>query len=370
MSIKNVKLTEIIDPVRGNSVYTKEYGDKHKGEYPVYSASNTTPLTTIDSYDYDGEYLTWSTNGFGGFLRIISGKFSVNGDRGLLIPKKGVDVDIWYLKYALQSILRELARGRRGDKGKNEFTKVPLTTIKKVKIDMPVDLEGKFDIEAQRVLIKKYKTIESLQDYIRTQISELSDIAINMPVLSNNIILKIGDIFDLEERTNTSQFTKQFVDLNKGDIPVYSASKDDQAVTYGFVKDNIIGIKYFKNILTWNIDGSVGKAFFRKGRFSLSEKVIPLIIQKKWEGLIDYDFIKYALEEKAVESGFGFSNKAGKSRIKDIEINIPKTKKDTSCIPDIKEQEKLAKKYKEAYALKINFIEKLKEVQGLKVIVS
>lgn len=370
MIIKNVKLTELVDPVRGNSLYTKEYGDRQKGDYPVYSASNTTPLTTINTYDYDGEYLTWSTNGFGGFLRVIDGKFSVNGDRGLLIPKKGVDIDIWYLKYALQPLLRESAKGRRGDRGKNEFTKVPLATIKKVTIDIPVDSEGKFDIVAQRSLIKKYRIIESLQSYVKTQISELNDTAINVPVLSESITLTIGNIFDLEKKTNTSHFTKQFVDSNKGNIPVYSASKEDQAVTYGFVRDNIPGIQYFEDILTWNIDGSVGKAFFRKGRFSLSEKVIPLILQKKWEGLIDYDFIKYSLEEKAVENGFGFSNKAGKTRIKDIEINLPKKQVSGIDMPDIDEQKRLAEKYEQAYVLKKDFVDKLQDMQELKVIAS
>lgn len=370
MKLQNIKLIEIVDPVRGNSAYTKEYGDKNKGEYPVYSASNTLPLTYIDSYDYDGEYLTWSTNGFGGFLRIISGKFSVNGDRGVLIPKKNVGIDIWYLKYALQPVLRELAKGRRGDKGKNEFTKVPLAIIKKVCVDVPVDLNDNISIEAQGILIKKYKTIELLQNFAKTHISELNDTAINIPILSEGIVLKIGDIFDLSKKTNTSYFTKQFVDLNKGDIPVYSASKDEKAVTYGFVKDNIKGVQYFQNILTWNIDGSVGKAFFRKDRFSLSEKVIPLILQEKWDGLIDYDFIKYSLEEKAVESGFGFSNKAGKSRIKDIEISIPKVRENGKDAPNIIEQKKLAKKYKEMYSLKENFIERLEEIRELKVIAS
>lgn len=367
MTFKTVKLTDLVDPVRGNSLYTKEYGEKNKGEYPMYSASNTTPLTNLNHYDYDGDYLTWSTNGFGGFLRILSGKFSVNGDRGVLIPKKDVEINIWYLRYALQPILRDLAKGRKGDKGKNEFTKVPLAIVKKVMIDIPVNEKGEIDPKAQLELIDKYKVAETLQDYVKGQILELNDTTIDIPVSSDSFNLKIEEIFDLEERTNSSHFTKQYVDTHKGDIPVYSASQDADAITYGYVKDNLPGIKYFENILTWNIDGSVGKAFFRKGRFSLSEKVIPLVLQKKWEGYIDYDFIKYVFEEKAIENGFGFSNKAGKSRIKDILISIPKKLEGGVIVPDINAQVKLAEKYRSIYLLKDNFISYLRELQDLRL---
>ena len=367
MNSKRVKLTIIVEPVRGDSSYTKEYGDRHKGEYPVYSASNTTPLTRVGHFDYDGEYLTWSTNGFGGFLKIISGKFSVNGDRGVLVPKIGAKVNIWYLRYTLQPILRDLAKGRRGDKGKNEFTKVPLEMIKRVEIDIPVDSNNEFDLEAQNILVKKYKVVESLQNYVHNQILELAEIAIDIPISSERLTLKVEEIFDLKKRTNSSQFTKQFVDQNKGDVPVYSASKNDQVVTYGFVKDGLPNIKYFENTLTWNIDGSVGKAFLRKGRFSLSEKVIPLTLQEKWEGLIDYEYIKYSLEEKAVENGFSFSNKAGKARIKDIEISLPKTTEAGKILPDIKAQKRIAGKYREVISLRNGFINQLQKFRELRI---
>ena len=38
----------------------------------------------IDTYDYDGRYMTWFTNGFVGTILVLEGKFFVNGDRGVL----------------------------------------------------------------------------------------------------------------------------------------------------------------------------------------------------------------------------------------------------------------------------------------------
>jgi len=172
------------------------------------------------------------------------------------------------------------------------------------------------------------------------KLNALLSINVAMPV--SVISLTIGKIFDLKIRTNNSKFTKEFVNRNKGDIPVYSASKEPDEVSYGHVKDNLPAIKYFENILTWNIDGSVGKAFFRKRRFTLSEKVIPLILNKEWAGLLDYDYLKYMIEKKAIEAGFMFSNKAGKKRIMDIVIEIPVNKMGQ---PDLQKQQEMAKEY-------------------------
>src|SRR5690606_16685898 len=94
---------------------------------------------------------------------------------------------------------------------------------------------------------------------------------------------KIKDVFDLNIKTNNSKFTKTFIDKNKGTIPVYSASKFPENVDYGYVKDNLKGVKYFEDCLTWNIDGSIGKVYLREGRFSLSEKVIPLIVKEEYK---------------------------------------------------------------------------------------
>ncbi|MGM8316790.1 N-6 DNA methylase (plasmid) [Clostridium perfringens] len=102
--------------------------------------------------------------------------------------------------------------------------------------------------------------------------------------------VSLEEIVDFNVKTNNSKFTKTFVQENKGDIPVYSASKNPDLIGYGKIKDNLEGIQYFEDCLTWNIDGSIGKVHYRKGRFSLSEKVIPLKLK-----------IRYKINEKAIK---------------------------------------------------------------------
>ena len=92
-----------------------------------------------------------------------------------------------------------------------------------------------------------------------------------------------------------------------------------------------------------------------------------MILRYKWMGLIDCTYVKYVLEEKAVEQGFAFSNKAGKSRIKDIEIEIPVFKKNGDSIPDIKKQKTLSKEYEEIYEIKDQIVQYLQGLNEISV---
>lgn len=134
--------------------------------------------------------------------------------------------------------------------------------------------------------------------------------------------MKISKLFDLTKTTNDSSFTKSFVRQHKGNIPVYGASKFAEQVGYGYVQDNLTGVKYFENSLTWNIDGSY-KVHYRKGRFSLSEKVIPLVLKDEYKDVFELDFLKYVLNEKISQNNYHFNKKGGKSRLGDIELRIP-----------------------------------------------
>ncbi len=116
-------------------------------------------MTYINSFDYDGQYLTWATNGFAGYMMLINGKFSINGDRDLLKPKSN-NISISYVKNILEPQLRSLAKGRKGEKGEDEFTKVYPSMIENISISFPVDKNNKPDIKSQIKIAEKYNKIE------------------------------------------------------------------------------------------------------------------------------------------------------------------------------------------------------------------
>jgi len=157
-------LPELFNTVKGLSKYTKKYGNTHSGPYPVFSASSNKPLTQIATFDYDGRYLTWSTNGFAGTILVLDGKFSINGDRGILLPKDGrKDLDFDYMKYVLEPLFRELAKGRKGDNGEDEFTKLYPSMLTDVMVPVPVDAEGAIDLALQKEIAAKYLAIQRYQ---------------------------------------------------------------------------------------------------------------------------------------------------------------------------------------------------------------
>ena len=163
-SIEYLPLPMLFEMSKGFAKYTKKYGNSHSGQYPVYSASSQKPLTHLDTYDYDGRYMTWATNGFAGTILILDGRFSINGDRGILLPKDDrTDLDFDYMKFVLEPIFREMAKGRRGDNGEDEFTKLYPSMLEDVMIPVPVDHDKHISLEAQKSIAKKYLTIQQCQ---------------------------------------------------------------------------------------------------------------------------------------------------------------------------------------------------------------
>ena len=173
-AIEYLPLSELFDTIKGKSKYTKKYGNLHSGPYPVYSASSQGTLTHLDTYDYDGRYMTWSTNGFAGTILILDGKFSINGDRGILVPKNGrQDLDFDYMKFTLEPIFRELAKGRKGDNGEDEFTKLYPSMLSDIMVPIPVDGKGNIRLLLQKEIAQKFISVQNSQKEIIEKLDAL-----------------------------------------------------------------------------------------------------------------------------------------------------------------------------------------------------
>ena len=93
------KLGEVANLVRGR-VISKDYIRDFEGEYPVYSSqtANDGVLGSINSYMFDGEYLTWTTDGaYAGTIFRRKGKFSITNVCGLIdITCRNIKQDFLY----------------------------------------------------------------------------------------------------------------------------------------------------------------------------------------------------------------------------------------------------------------------------------
>lgn len=100
--VEHKKVSDICDISRGQ-VMSKDYIKQNAGEYPVYSSQteNSGELGKISTYMFDGEYLTWTTDGANaGTVFYRTGKFSVTNVCGLLKVNANT-VLVKYLYYAL-----------------------------------------------------------------------------------------------------------------------------------------------------------------------------------------------------------------------------------------------------------------------------
>ena len=126
------ELGEICKISRGR-VISKEYLLDNIGEYPVYSSQtiNEGILGKIDTYDYEGEYLTWTTDGANAgsvFYRV--GRFSVTNVCGLLEVVLNC-MNIKYLYYYLEIVAKKHVNAGMGN------PKLMSNVISKIEIPIP-----------------------------------------------------------------------------------------------------------------------------------------------------------------------------------------------------------------------------------------
>ena len=106
-----VKVGDICDTGRGR-VISKQYIEKHKGIYPVYSSQtkNDGVFGSIDSYDFHGEWLTWTTDGANaGTVFHREGKFNCTNVCGTIKLKDSEkhNICLRYVSVALGKVAKQ-----------------------------------------------------------------------------------------------------------------------------------------------------------------------------------------------------------------------------------------------------------------------
>lgn len=100
--VEFARIDELCTINRGR-VMSKDYIRDNIGDYPVYSSQteNNGELGKISTYDYDGEYVTWTTDGANaGSIFYRNGKFSVTNVCGLL-KNRDERICMRFLSYVL-----------------------------------------------------------------------------------------------------------------------------------------------------------------------------------------------------------------------------------------------------------------------------
>jgi len=156
----------IFEAEKGNAKYTKQYIHNHKGEFPVYSSqtSDLGKIGSIDTFDYDEECFTWTTDGtYVGTVFYRNGKFSITTHCGILRvkPQCKDKVDFEYLNFILNQTLPNYKLGEGSNK------RLGTERMKEVPIEVPIDENGEFDVLKQREIAEKFKKIEEIKTKLK-----------------------------------------------------------------------------------------------------------------------------------------------------------------------------------------------------------
>lgn len=157
---------------------SKDYLRENAGDYPVYSSQTASNgvFGKINTYDYDGEYITWTTDGANaGSIFYRTGKFSITNVCGLLkVSTK--DVNSKYLTYILGTVAKKYVSSGMGN------PKLMSNVMSAIKVPIPplevqteiVNILDKFtQLEAE--LSAELSARRKQYEYYRNQLLTFSD---------------------------------------------------------------------------------------------------------------------------------------------------------------------------------------------------
>lgn len=254
-----IAIGDLFQAINGRAKFVKDYMDVHPGPHPVYSASLTKPFGYVDEFDYNGTFVTWVMNGYGGRVQEVTGQFSANRDRGVFVPRKGVELpDRTYLRFAMEPQLVAAAMGRRVDGRLNEYTKIYPNTAMDVMIRLPLDDAGRYDYDRMARLGAKFRRIEAAQKDVRLARDALLRAAfpVEVPDPAVTVGLSEGSFFALSigQRVLIAEHVED-------GIPAYSANA---LVPFGHVRASNLADFSAPSIL-WGIDGNFDWNFIPAG---------------------------------------------------------------------------------------------------------
>ncbi len=332
-----IAIGELFTARSGKPKYIRDYMEEHKGDFPVYSASLAQPFGYVDTFEYDGRYLTWVMNGYGGRVQEIFGRFAANRDRGVLVPRNPDRTpDLTYLRFAMEAQLMAAAVGRRVDGRLNEYTKLYPETAMDVLIRIPVTDEGSFDYQQMITTGDRLRRIELRQREVERTRQMLERAAAVLEVPEPVQGLSLGDpaVFELSigQRVLRSEHKET-------GVPVYSANA---LRPFGYVEDSNLS-DFSRPSLLWGIDGNFDWNFVPRGvKFATTDHCGRLQVK---DGRVDPEYVWSWLKFTRSRYGFDRVFRASLRNVKAVvSIMVPI---DSQGEPLLSLQQDLAQEFKD-----------------------
>lgn len=168
------KVNDIANIGRGRVISSREISNQNNSLYPVYSSqtSNDGIMGYLDKYDFDGEYITWTTDGANaGTVFYRNGKFNCTNVCGVLKIKNPSLYNAVFVSLALQRRTKKFVSTNLAN------PKLMNNVMAGIKIDLP-------EIEMQN---KIARIILGIETKISNEIQYLAKLAKQKTYLLNKL---------------------------------------------------------------------------------------------------------------------------------------------------------------------------------------
>ncbi|ATP59834.1 restriction endonuclease subunit S [Mesomycoplasma dispar] len=322
-NLETKKISDLFEIKRGNPKFTKEFINKNPGNFPVYSGSilNQGEIGKISTYDFEGEFLTWTIAGYAGHIFYRNGKFNTTNLCGVLKQKPEHKNNLKFFSYILPKYtLNNVIVRKKG------YTILQSSELLNIEIPVPpieiqekvveiLDKINSFKKEITKGLEIENQLIKKQHQYYKSVLLKL--LKISDSSLSLSLSEQIVNLFDLiwqkafefignfqffdflkykksigeitKLTRGNGKLTKKFIEKNPGIFPVYSGS----TINNGEI-GKISTFDFEGEFLTWTIDGYAGTVFYRNEKFSANSHCG--IIEIKDQKIVNPKFLQYILQ--------------------------------------------------------------------------
>lgn len=199
-------------------VISKEYLRDNAGDYPVYSSQteNNGEFGRINTYRYDGTYVTWTTDGaYAGTVFRRYGKFNITNVCGLINILDKDCIDVNYLYYILSITTKKYVNEGMGN------PKLMSNVMAKVKIPLPPLAIQSRIVEILDHFTNLTANLTAELNLRRKQFEHYREKLLSLDGVEGVEWKKLGEVAE-----NLDSKRKPITSSNRvsGDIPYYGAS--------------------------------------------------------------------------------------------------------------------------------------------------